>query len=111
MATKTKTKPKAKGKARKHAVARLPIPSRLSKTRAIRGLSFRAETVETYSQFVADKCSWMSWGPTQLSEASGVGYETCWRHMSKQVQEPRLTTCVAILQALSCDVKCLENPK
>lgn len=106
-----RTKSRTKTKSRKHAVARLPIPSRLSKTRAIRGLSFRAETVETYTQFVADKCSWMGWGPKQLSDTSGVGYETCWRHMSKQVKEPRLTTCVAILQALNCDVKCLEDRK
>lgn len=90
---------------------RLPIPSGLNKRRAVRGLSLKADTVKTYCQFVADKCSFLGWTPSTLEGASGVGYETCWRHMSGQVIEPRLTTCVMILHALHTDVKCLDTTK
>lgn len=101
----------AKAKTRKRGMIRLPKLSGLRKDRAVRGLSLRADTVKTYCQFVADKCSWLGWGPKQLAEASGVGNETCWRHMSGQVTEPRLTTATLIMNAMKVEVKLLEPPK
>lgn len=90
---------------------RLPIPSGLNKKRGIKGIVLAVDTVQKYCQFVADKCSWLGWTPTALADASGVGYDTCWRHMSGQVKEPRLTTCVAIMAALKVQTKLIEDPK